>query len=668
MCKIVKISLVALLLGVMLPWWGAPASAQSSWKERWREHREADPLVLTGTLGASISDQWSNSEYSSSPLALAAYANLNFKLYGFNIPLNFNFLDVSANNLLGDLKGAIPRPNISLGITPTLGKWKFHAGYSALSFSNYIYSGMQFIGGGIEYGGTFHFGAFAGLLNRPTRFRELDERSALQQYADSLLGLNTYQTQTPQFRRDAIGAKIGVGSDRNFFDLMFLKAKDDPNSLPLYIPYADSTILRDSLVVPKENLAIGAVAHFSIGSWFSFALNGAASVFTPNTLIDTLDFENLLSFVGTDLDIIDQVTDIADKVSTIMPINGNTQIRFAGDASANLKFKYFSLGGQYRIIESDYTSLGVYSTQQNLKSLGVNGGLRLFKNALIINGAGYGQRDNLNGKQLFTNSVNTYNLNATANIGAAFTFTAMGNMIVQQQDDGLLAVDPALRIDQTTVNLNATPSYTFSKVNDHTVSLTFSHVSTTNNNENLTSDIDSKTLSLGGAYELDMEATGLSVNGSYDYSASRSSYSDYNANTFGLGARYKLLNNDIHTISISANGSYGINNVLSQGDPNDVTSMEKRMGVAKNSNYEVVEMSAHSFDISASLSWTAKTGHSAMLRASLRNYSNRELIAQRVSTTLNANVSLSYSYSFGKKLIERKSSDSTPVLNNADEK
>lgn len=656
-------SALMLFVGLTLLLLGSTGNAQNGLKDRWNAHKNADPLVISGSLGSSLSDQWSNNQYSSSPFAFAAYANLNFNVYGFNIPLNFNFLDVSLNNIWNDLKSSFPAPTISLGITPQLGKWRFHAGFSSMAFSNYVYSGMQFIGGGIEYIGTFHFATFVGLLNRPTKYRELDTRSAFQQYTDSLLGLNTYETQRPQFRRNAIGAKLGIGSSRNYLDIMFLKAKDDMSSLPLMIPSADSTIHRDSLVVPKENLAIGAQGRISIGDHFTISANGAASVFTPNIAIDSIDVDGILDFLGTDENVAKTITDIYNKASRVMPLHANTQIRFAGDVSANLGFKAFNLGGQYRMIQSEYTSLGVYSTQQNLQSLALTSGLNLFKGRFSLNASGYSQQDNLDGQQLFTNLVSTYNLNINTIFSQNFSLALMGNMILQEQNDGMITVDPSMRIDQTTINATGTPTYTFSSIYDHNISLNLSYIATQNNNTQLISNIDSKTSTIGASYELDMQDKGLSFNGSYDFSKSFSSYSNYASNTFGVGCRYSILKGDVHTLSLNGNGSLGINNIFDQGDPDDVFSMEERMGTAKNTSYQVVTMKAISFDLSCALSWYSKKGHSATFRATLRNYSNRELIAQKVATTLNANLSLSYTYSFSKRVIKKKdSNEDSPQL------
>ena len=212
------ISLCA-LMGFFL--WGESLRAQEtisfqdSYTQKMQEFLSSDPFVITGTLGADLSAQWATGDdYTASPLALAMYANINLKIYNFTLPIHFNFMDVSSVNFAEDIKKAsFLKPTVSIGMTPTIGNWKFHLGYSTMSFSKYTYSGLQFLGLGFEYQGKLlRLGGFGGTLKRPTRFRELDRRSAFQRYIDDLMGLSVYDSGTPQFRRKAIAGKIGIST------------------------------------------------------------------------------------------------------------------------------------------------------------------------------------------------------------------------------------------------------------------------------------------------------------------------------------------------------------------------------------------------------------------------------------------------------------------------
>lgn len=641
------------------------------------------PPTITGTIAAQTSTQWSSTNYSSSPLALASYANFNIQYKGYTIPIHFNILDVSAFNLGGSIrkntsesKGStssmvdnlvrrLPTPKAAIGISPKIGNMRFHLGSSTMKFSPYVYSGVQFLGGGIEYTGKyFNLGTFYGSLNRPTRYRELDTRSALQQYTDALLGLNTYETMHPQFRRDAVAVKLGIGTTGNGIDLMAMKAKDIEGSLPEILPWADSTIDRSMVVTPKENLALGLAARLSITNHFNLRANLAASVFTPNTLVDTLDMDRIVKTAESADIVLTKALDYLERYKWLYKVQGNTQLRLAGDATTQLRFKHFNLGGQYRFIQSEYTSMGVVSNQQNLQSLGLTGGLNVLKGALVVTASAYGQQDNLNHKQQYTNSVNTYNLNVNGILGDYGTVVFNGNLIHQFQDDGTIAVDPTLRIDQTTINANLMPALSFEGTYNHQVALAVNYISTDNHNPLLISDMDCRTTSLGPAYQLSMQRGRLVIDASYDFSHSLSQYSNYDAHTLGLGCFYQIARNETNKLTSNLTTSLSINNVKEQGDVDAVLDMNKRMGFIKGTGYEVTEMQTTTFDISGQLTWTHKSGHSAFFRTSLRNFSNREMIAQKVSTTLNVSAMISYSYTFTAKLQRKTKADTTPTLSN----
>lgn len=633
-----------------------------------------EPPTITGTISAMASTQWSNSQYSTSPLALASYANFNIQYKGFSIPIHFNILDVSAFSLggrksstksetLDNLVRRLPTPKAAIGISPKIGNMRLHLGASTMKFSPYVYSGVQFWGGGLEYSGKYwNFGTFYGSLNRPTRYRELDNRSALQQYTDALLGLNTYETQRPQFRRDAVAVKLGFGTSHNGIDLMAMKAQDIEGSLPEILPWADSTIDRSIVVTPKENLALGLAGRLTIAKIFSLKANLAASVFTPNTLVDTLDIDRIEKTAERAEVALNQALDLLQRLEWLYRVQGNTQLRLAGDATTQLRTKHWTLGGQYKFIQADYTSMGVVSTLQNVQSLNITGGLNVLQGALNITASAYGQQDNLNGKQQYTNQVNTYNLNANAILGDYGTVIFSGNMVRQTQGDGIEQVDPALRIDQTTINANLMPALNFEGTHSHQVALSVNYISTDNHNPQLVSDIDCRTTSIGPAYEFSTDKGRLVLDANYDFSHSLSHYSNYNAHTLGLGCQYRIAQGKQNKLASTLNTSLSINNVKDQGSVDEVLDMNKRMGFIKGTGYEVIEMQTISFDLTGQLTWTHKQGHTAFVRASLRNFSNREMIAQKVSTTLNVSVMLNYSYTFTAKLQRKKQPTEQPLL------
>ena len=657
------IPVVSLLVTAMMPRvvkGQETISFQDSFTQKMQSFLESDPFVITGTVGADASAQWATGDdYTASPLALAMYANLNFKIYNFTLPVHFNFMDVSFVNFAEEVKKAkLPTPTISIGMTPTIGNWKFHLGFSTMSFSKYTYSGLQFLGLGFEYQGKLLRAAgFGGTLKRPTRYRELDKRSAFQRYVDDLLGLTVYETSRPQFRRNAIGGKIGVGNKKNYFDLVFLKAKDDINSLDTIIPYNDAMVYRDSVVKAKENLGIGAVLKVQPWKWMVFTANGGMSVFSSDISVPPLSISGTISSLGGNAEgnaTVEKYDNLLKAIGKIYKVRSNTQVRFAGDAALKLTFSKFSLGADYKFIQADYASLGIMSSQQNLQSFGGNASVNMFKGRAVLSLSGYGQRDNMNRQQMFTNRVFTYNGSLSTTIGDYVGLSMSGNVVQQKQSDGTQVVDPLTRVDQLTYTANVTPSVNFYTDNSHSVSANFNIVESKNLNKEATADNDSRTITVGAAYDLSLDAINMSINTSYDFSISNSTYSIYNAHTFGYGLTYQIVDATRVKLGMSFVGSISYNDIKEQGEYEDLKSMDVKLGYVTKSYYTVTEMQEFTFSNTLAFTLDTKTGHSISLSGSLTNMSNRELIAQEVSTSLNATVSLGYSYSFAKRVIKHK--------------
>ena len=95
-----------------------------------KSHIMADPLTVSGSLGGSMTSSWNNADlHNTAPFSLTAYGNFNINIYGFSIPININFLDVSATQF------TFPRPTFTINTTPTWKRFKFHLGTSSMNFS-----------------------------------------------------------------------------------------------------------------------------------------------------------------------------------------------------------------------------------------------------------------------------------------------------------------------------------------------------------------------------------------------------------------------------------------------------------------------------------------------------------------------------------------------------
>lgn len=581
-----------------------PADAQI--RQRIKAIKNADPLVISGNVGASMGISHNNtSTYYSTPFSYSLFGSFNFNIYGFNLPLSFYFVNNSTNFSYPKM------PSISLGMTPSWKRWRFHIGTSSMHLSNYTYSGLTFIGAGAEYqGNIFRAAAFGGIINRKTNLKAYDDRNAFERLSDSLLGLNIPEATIPQYRRWGGGVKIGIGNSTNYIDLTFFKAKDQVSTLP--------EEWRDTIKA-QENVALGLSGRFAIRNWFSFTANLGVSFYTP-------DMDDSL------INITEKANNIARNMEWLYGVRGSSIARFAGDAAMNFSTKIFNGSITYRFIQPDYVTLGTSTFSQNTHSIGANTNFRLFKGKSNLTLVGYLQRDNLNKKQMYTNQVATYTLNWNNSISDNFNLSMMYNGIKQDQYNGTCIVPDSIKLNRITHTVTFSPAYTFFKNNEHTISLDFNFIQNKNLNKlYYTSAGDVMTISGGASYSIMITAIRLSVNAGYDFTLSKSEGYSYNAHTLHYGLNYNIMSKDKLNWSAYYNGSLGYNISKSEGIDNNI-SVSNCIGSSFNYN----------------------SAHTASLYLSLSNYSENIVIGQKIATALDCRFTLSYAYSFNKVAIKKK--------------
>ena len=144
-------------------------------------------------------------------------------------------------------------------------------------------------------------------------------------------------------------------------------------------------------------------------------------------------------------------------------------------------------------------------------------------------------------------------------------------------------------------------------------------------------DIDTRTITAGVGYGVDLESIRLSVGANYDFSISRSTYSNYLSNTLSGNISYRLISTDKTNWNLGFCTSVGYNIMQDEGAKNNI-----------------------SFSNSLSTNFNYRKHHSASMYFSLSNYSDRIVIGQRIATDLDCRFTLSYTYSFAAKLIKKK--------------
>lgn len=614
-----------------------------------------DPLTVSGTVGTQITSSWNNADlHYNSPFSAIAYANTTFNVYGISIPMSVNFINVSAEQF------TFPKPTFTINFRPTWKRFTLHVGTSCMNFSNYTYNGISFDGVGLEYRGKkFRFGGFYGNFDHATTFRtKLDDRDAIQFLSDSLLGLNNVAYTTfPQFKRKAYAAHIAVGSIRNYVDLSLLHAADDLNSLPSQWYMLDAntmnvldTIMRDSTMKGKENLALGLKGHFSFGKWVMFEANMGASLFTPDITQEEVVLEG------------DEGAAMANNIlgglrkSGLYNVRYGSEVRFAGDALLNLNFNPVSATFTYRFVQPNYTSLGANGFNQNAQTFGSNLSTSLFDNTAFLNLNGYLQRDNLDKKQLYTNRVGSYSVSWNNTFAGNFALAIMYNGVTQKQLDGVLEVPEEIRINQITHSLDLSPSYTLSLDNDHTFSVDFNLLQNKNRNKQMVgTSFDVSTTSFGLGYEVYLSSSRIGLDANYDYSLSRSPGNDYNSHCLSGGITNIFIKKENLTLTGNTRLTMAYN---VQKTETEMTDTERQVlnHLAHRIGAEVGTEMTNDLSLAARLgaSLNYKDCHNASIYFSISNYSDNIIIGQHVAVNTDIRLMMEYSYSFASRLIKSK--------------
>jgi hypothetical protein len=296
----------------------------------------------------------------------------------------------------------------------------------------------------------------------------------------------------------------------------------------------------------------------------------------------------------------------------------------------NFTTRVFNGSITYRFVQPDYVSLGASNFNQNAHSLGAVMNFSMFKGRSNLGLVGYIQRDNLDGKQLFTNQVATYSANWNNSIGNIFNMCLHYSGIKQDQYNGTQKVIDSTRINNIVHTATLSPSFNFERKYGHTISLSFNFVQNKNLNKLNTNGIDVQTLTIGANYGIDLKDIRLSVDGGYDFSMSSSNYSHYNSHGINAGVRYHIFQKEKMNWSINYNGYVAYNIQKDEGATNDF-SLSNSIG----SNFTYKK-------------------HTASFYFSISNFSETERIGQRVQVDLDTRFTLSYSYSFAARIIKKK--------------
>lgn len=371
------------------------------------------PFSIDGTLSASANlYNLTGKESTRDPFTYVLSGNVDVSVYSFRLPFSFLY---SNNNF------TYAQPFNRFGISPEY-KWiKLHLGYRNMSFSPYTLAGHSFLGAGIELNpGIFRFGAVYGNFNQKTVPNTINPNDTL---------------QSPT--RKGYSFKIGVGSQNNFFDLIFLQIKDDTLSL-------DKNTYNSK--PPQANSVIGARFKFTFFKKLTWETEGAASLLTK-------DISNSNSFDAGDATLQNLLNNFS--------VNSSSEYSTALLSTLNYIAGKFSVGLQYRRIDPNYQSFGAYYFNTDIENITLNTKFRLFKNKFSFSGNIGLQNDNLNNNKASRSNRVISMANFSYNSGKVFSINGSFSNYSINQQPGRLPLNDTIKLYQSNRNISITPMLTF---------------------------------------------------------------------------------------------------------------------------------------------------------------------------------------------------------------
>lgn len=323
-------------------------------------------------------------------------ANVNFNILGVAVPFTAQF---------SQQQRSFTQPFNQYGLSPRY-KWlTVHLGYRSLNYSTYTLSGNTFLGVGVEVApensiikGSVMYGRFA----KAIQFGGNDGQIAGE----------------PAFERWGYGAKITVGTNKNYVDFIMFRGRDDASSI-------DVSLIDGTDLDPEENLVFGVYTKQQIAKKVKVDFEYAFSAYTLDTRNSDVILNNFSYY---------------NNLGNLYTPNASSQFNRAIKGSVtytpgkyNLKFAYRRIGPEYRTMGSPFLN-------NDLEDFTGSVAFRMFKKKLNITTTGGLQRNNLDESQvarttrLIGNATATYaatpKLNFSANV-ANYTTTTRKVQIIE---------------------------------------------------------------------------------------------------------------------------------------------------------------------------------------------------------------------------------------------
>jgi hypothetical protein len=485
------------------------------------------PFMLRGNFATNfIGYGVSGIDSRMNPFAMMLSANATASVYGISVPFSVRYSNQRVN---------YTQPFNQLGLSPSY-KWiTAHAGYRNITFSNYTMAGHSFLGGGVELKpGKFRFGFVYGRFKKNT--------TAFEQAID------TTQTLT----RKGFGARIGVGSEHTYVDLILLKIRDDSTSIinplnPAYVP-------------AEENAVAGINSKIRLSKNLFFDAEVAASIYTTDI--------SAMGFTSSDENI------WLKRVNNIITINHSTELLTAVRAALNYRLQKVNTRLEYRRIDPGYRSMGAYFMNNDIENLTIAPSFSLFNRKLNLRGSLGLQRDNLRNAKRATSLRTISSFQASYNPVPLFGLDISYSNYSSNQRAGRVPLIDSLKLYQTTSNLNITPRLLINGTNyNHMIIAMISRMELNDRNI-FTQDFTNNQATIFNLnYNLGLLQHKASVLLGFNYNLLKNAVATVKASGISLGASKSMLegraqvgiNNSIIRTQQSQSGGWTINTSVNSG-------------------------------------------------------------------------------------------------------
>lgn len=397
-------------------------------------------------------------------------------LYGFDLPFSFLF-----SNYQRDFR----QPFNQFGISPYYKSIKFHLGYRNLNFSPYTLAGHRIFGGGFEFTPgklrlAFMYGRFNKAIPRDTVYNPQN---------------NLSRTVRPSFSRKGLAVKIGFGTDRNHFDLIALKAKDNPYSI-------ESPDI-SAAIHPEENLVLGISTQFYLIKNLRYKLDFGASVFSRDITKDSVEVDSF-PFKKT--------------LFAIYTPRINTKVSFAGETKLEYKTSKFSAGIKYKRVDPGYQSMGTYYFQSDIEQYLFNIGFSALNSKLRLRASAGIQSDNVRKNRASKTSRKIGNLAISYQPNQKFGINIQYSNFGVSQNPLLKSISDTTLLRNITQSFMIMPRYNFgNKKINNSISLVANYQNLNDKNVYTKDYTEMKSLNTNFNYMLTLLKSGLNIRTSFLY-------------------------------------------------------------------------------------------------------------------------------------------------------